>query len=82
MRKLTAVVLCATSAAMAWGLATISPGGSEPGIKEHRVHQPTLYFQGDQLTNLQWASDYAAWCGGEVLIDKDDAEVLIGYCDR
>jgi hypothetical protein len=81
MRKITVLALCATSAAMAWGLATVKPGGSEPGIEERQI-QKTLVFRGQKLTTMQWASAHAAWCGGELLVDTDDREILIGSCDR
>jgi hypothetical protein len=37
MRKTTKVALCATAAAMAWGLISIRPTSSEPGIKKVEV---------------------------------------------
>jgi hypothetical protein len=57
------------------GLAYVPGRSPEPGFK-------TLHFHKDQISQLQNASDWAAQCGGEVQIDSDDGEILVGECKR
>lgn len=80
IRTTIAILACAlaTGGGVAW--ATSPQGHPAQG---HPTHPPIeLHFKGAQLTALTQATAYAAWCGGEVLIDTDDGEVLTSHCDR
>ena len=39
-------------------------------------------LSGQQIDELQAAANGAAQCGGYVVIDVDDHEILVGGCDR
>lgn len=91
MRKSVAGMLCVTSAAMAWGLATVKPGGSEPGIQESYVAQEMSGWgkikhidyakSEDDGTLYKALQDMTGWCGkiglpAEVWVERNDAGKL------
>jgi len=59
------------------GLAYVPASPAESGFADNHMH-----FRGAQLTALQDAANYAAWCGGEVIVDRDDKEILVSSCDK
>jgi hypothetical protein len=64
-------------------LLGVSLWGTAPAWGSTSHHHPRpMTFRGAQVTALVNASTYAAHCGGEVLIDRDDLEVLVAHCDR
>jgi hypothetical protein len=78
MRKFIACALLAAAP-----LTTLACGSEER--RAARASQPKnvkVWFEGAKLDELIRASDYAAWCGGGVVVDVDDLEVLVADCDQ
>lgn len=74
--KKSHLAIGAITVASVLGLAAVPGSAPEPGFSNH------MHFRKDQLTTLKWAAEDAAWCGGEVIIDRDDQEILVGGCDK
>ena len=76
MRKITLVATCATCAAMAWGLATVKPTASEPGIQVGRT-APVHVAEDSPLWDCRTMGNKV--CGsGEIKAEKDADKFLRG----
>jgi hypothetical protein len=88
MRKIGVIATCATCAAMAWGLATVKPTESEPGIKPVEKIQRSWSIPAEDSEIYQNAKvSMREWCdeegkGSKVWIERNKTGRLevLGRC--
>jgi hypothetical protein len=81
VKKRIAVGVVGTISVLA--LAYIPGSPPEPGFSAHMKHPKTLQqtFRRGDVTALQDAANYAAWCGGAVEI-WSDGDIIVSSCDK
>lgn len=76
------VLLTTLTALLAFCVFTMTLGHAMDQEWKPRAPAHSLTFKRAQLTALAQASSAAAWCGGYVIIDTNDQEVLVANCDK
>lgn len=82
----SATTICALAlaigAVMGLGVAYATSSPEAPSTPTTTLAPASMTFARADLDALLDAANYAAHCGGYVLIDRDDQEVLVSDCDR